>query len=224
MSQINANRRTFQKVRRDSKPVGTVESDLWRATDSRQMRQALKAAERYDRAHKAKGKRNGPLGHVGLEVYRALWSRIRFSDGCLCPSLEWLEKATRRSRGAVVAALKRLKLLGFVVWRRRLEYIGGAAGVRGPQVKQATNAYALGLPGGALALLASPVPLPADQLHRQKERAAFVALCERVAFNFSPIGEAFARWEASLLSASLPGARNPSVGIIYKSGGARNAR
>lgn len=212
MNQTNAARRTFQKVRRDSKPVGTVEADLWRPTDSRQMRQALKAAERFERAHKPKGRRNGPLGHVGLEVYRALWSFVRFRDGCLCPSLEGIMKACRRSRGAVVAALKRLQAKGFVAWQRRLEYTGGPAGVRGPQVRQATNAYALGIPGGALALLAFPFPIPADQLERDKARKAFVRFCERAAFDFSPLGDAVARLGALVTSASPPGALNPSSG------------
>lgn len=224
MSKTNAARRTFQKVRRDSRPVGTFETGLWRATSSREMRRAITAAERYDRRHKAKGDRNGPLGHVGLEVYRALWARVRFSDGCLCPSLEWIMKACRRSRAAIVAALKRLRAKGFVAWQRRLEYTGGPAGVRGPQVRQATNAYALGTPGVALALLVSPVPLPPDEQWRQDQRAAFVAACEREAFEFSPIGEAVARLERAVTNASLPGARNPALGVNLEDGCAPMAR
>jgi hypothetical protein len=217
MNQTNASRRTFQKVRRDSKLVGTCEKDLWRATDNRQMRLALRAAERYDKKHKPKGKRNGPLGYTGLLVLRALWLRIRFDDGCLCPSIQWIMNAARLSRGAVVAALKRLKLNGFVTWRRRLEYVGGPPGVRGPQVKQATNAYALGLPGRALQaeLEASTAPLtPADELHRRREREAFEARCQREAFLFSPLADAFARLQAALFNnASLPSARNPDLGL-----------
>lgn len=218
MTGVNQGRRTFQKVRRNSLPVGQCERDLWRPTDSRQMRQALKGAERYDRAHKPKGKRNGPLGHVGLEVYRALWSAVRFADGCLCPSLEWIMRACRRSRGAVVAALKRLKAKGFLRWQRRLDYTGGPPGVRGPQVKQATNAYALGLPGGAVALLDAPAPPPADDAGRRQDHAAFAALCEREAFDFSPIGAAFARWAALFNNASPPGARNPSRAFSVRGG------
>lgn len=210
----NVARRTFQKVRRDSKPVGSIEGDLWRPTDKRAMRLALRAAERYDRANKIKGRRNGPLGHVGLEVYRALWSRIRFSDGCLCPSLDWIMKATRRSKAAVVGALKRLRALGFVAWRRRLEYTGGR-GVRGPQVHQATNAYALGSPQAALDLIGNVI-LPDDERTRLRQVAAFLADCASDAFDASPLGAAFMRWERGLFNASLPGALNPSLGSIGK--------
>lgn len=161
------------------------------------MRLALRAAERYDRHHKPKGARNGPLGHVGLEVYRALWAAIRFRDGCLCPSIEWIMKTCRRSRCAVVGALKRLKAKGFVAWRRRLEYTGGPRGVRGPQVKQATNAYGLGVPGAALQLVGN-VTIPDDERTRICERAAEVAGFEREAFNQSPLGQAVARLGASL--------------------------
>jgi hypothetical protein len=219
----HADRRTFQAVRRDSKPVGRCEADIWKPTDKRQARQALKAAERFEVKHKPKGRRNGPLGHVGLEVYRVLWSRIRYADGCLCPSIEWIMKACARSRGAVVAALQRLKAAGFLKWVRRFEYTGGPRGVRGPQVRQATNAYALGLPGAALALLPATI-IPADELHRQEARARFVAECERTAFTFAPIGRAFAAFEAALFgSASLAGSLNPPKGFNSKSGG-RSAR
>ena len=219
----HADRRTFQHVRRDSKPVGRCEADLWNPTDKRQARLAQRAAERFDRKHKPKGKRNGPLGHVGLEVFRALWACVRYSDGCLCPSIEWIMKTCRRSRGAVVAALARLKAAGFLKWVRRFEYTGGPAGVRGPQVRQATNAYALGLPGAALALIA-PDLIPDDERARREGRASFVAECEAAAFTFAPIGRAFAAWGSALFgSASLPSVRNPYEESLSKSGG-RSAR
>ncbi len=219
----HASRRTFQAVRRESRPVGAFEADFWKSTDKRQARQALTAAERFERKHKVKGRRNGPLGHVGLEVYRALWAFVRYSDGCLCPSIERLMKVCARSRGAIVAALKRLKAAGFLKWVRRFEYTGGPRGVRGPQVRQATNAYALGLPGAALALLPPPL-IPDDELSRQEARARFTAECEAVAFTFAPIGRAFAALEVALFgSASLSRSLNPSLGLDSKSGG-RSAR
>lgn len=187
------------------------------------MRAALKAAERYERAHKPKGSRNGPLGHVGLEVLRALWSRVRFSDGCLCPSIEWIMEACRRSRCAVVGALKRLRTKGFLAWQRRLEYTGGPAGVRGPQVKQATNAYALATPKAALDLLGNSI-VPDDERTRLRDRAEAVASYEREAFEHSPLGRAVARLGAALHpNASPPGARNPSPRSLSVSGGSRSA-
>jgi len=213
MNTPNASRRTFQKVRRDSKPVGSCEAGLWRPTDAREMRVALKAAERFDLARKNKGRRNGPLGYTGLLVYRALWRFVRFRDGCLCPSIERLMKATRLARATVVGALKRLAACGFLTWIRRLEYTGGT-GVRGREVRQATNAYALGVPPAAMALVGAVI-IPADAAARIRERAAFVALCERQAFDASPLGRAFdALGRVVLGEPSLPSASNPSLRSI----------
>lgn len=213
MKKSNASRRTFQKVRRDSRPVGSFESTFWRPTGAHEMRASMKAAERYDLARKAKGRRTGPLGYTGLLVYRALWRFVRFRDGCLCPSLERLMKATRLCRAAVVGALKRLRAHGFVSWQRRLEYTGGD-GVRGREVRQATNAYVLGAPAAGLELVGKIV-LPADAISRLRERAAFVAECEGQAFDASRLGRAFAALEKALFTKpSLPSARNPSLGSI----------
>jgi hypothetical protein len=213
MNQTNASRRTFQKVRRDSKPVGSCESDLWQPTNARVMRVSLKAAERFDLARKNKGRRNGPLGYTGLLVYRALWRFIRFRDGCLCPSYERLMRATRLSRAAVAGALKRLRAHGFLTWRRRLEYTG-EPGVRGREVRQATNAYAIGTPAAALHLVGQVV-VPSDELTRIRERAAFIRECEGQTFDFSDLGRAVAALgRAALNQPSLPSEVNPSRGVF----------
>lgn len=218
-----ASRRTLQAVRRDSKPAGSFEAGFWKPTNKREMRRALTAAERFDRARKAKGERNGPLGAIGLEVLRAMWGRVRFTDGCLHPSIEWLMRTCARSRGAIVAALKRLKATGFLEWVRRFELTGGPRGVRGPQVRQQTNAYALALPAEAAALLPAEL-IPDDERTRQDERAAAVAGYEADAFHASRTGRVFAAWGASSFeSASLPSRENPPHGFNSKSGG-RSAR
>jgi hypothetical protein len=215
MNLINATRRTLQKVRRDSRPVGSCEADLWRPTDARQMRVALKAAERFDLARKHKGRRNGPLGYTGLLVFRALWRFVRFRDGCLCPSYPRLMRATGLSKGAVAGALKRLAAAGFLTWRRRLEYTG-EVGVRGREVRQATNAYALAVPAAALDLVAKmAAPLPLDAVDRLRARAAFVRDCEAQAFDFSPLGQAVAALGRAVLpKPSLLNAGNPSLGTF----------
>jgi hypothetical protein len=213
MNKINAARRTLQKVRRDSKPVGSFESGFWRPTDAREMRAALKAVERFELARKNKGKRSGPLGYTGVAVYRALWRFVRFRDGCLCPSIERIMKACRLSRAAVVGALKRLAVNGFVSWQRRLEYTG-EMGVRGREVRQATNAYVLAIPPAALALIGQII-LPADAITRLRERSAFVLDCERAAFSETKLGKAFAAWgDALSTKPSLLNARNPSLGVV----------
>lgn len=135
-------RRTHQKVWRDSFELGAYEAEVFRPYDRDEMGVALEAAERFDCHHKPKGSRNGPIGHVGLEVYRALWRRVNFRSGRCDPSIQGLMKATGRSRAAVVGALKRLWGVGLVRWIRRFAYTGQRA-IRGPQVAQATNAYEL---------------------------------------------------------------------------------
>jgi hypothetical protein len=152
----NASRRTFQQVHRDSKPIGSVEAGLWKPTDMGARDRALEAARLYELAHKRKGRRNGPLGHVGLEVLRALWNVVDFSTGRLEPSLQWLMEVTGRCRDAVVTGLKRLARCGFVHWSRRFEYTG-ERGFRTPQVKQVPNAYALTVPEDAAALVPARV-------------------------------------------------------------------
>jgi hypothetical protein len=212
MNYPNPTRRTFQKVRRDSRPVGSCESDLWKPTNAQEMRVALKAAERFDVARKNKGQRNGPLGYTGLLVYRALWRFIRFRDGCLCPSIERLMKACRLSKGAVTSALKRLSTHGFLTWQRRLEYTG-ELGVRGREVRQATNAYALAVPPAALVLVGA-ILIPADAITRLRERAAFILECERAAFADSRLGKAVAALGRRVSDKPiLPNARNPSLGV-----------
>lgn len=159
MNPNNASRRTFQKVHRDSRLAGVAELESWRANarlfagageDARD--RALEAARLYELEYKAKGRRNGPLGHVGLEVLKALWHVVDFSSGRLEPSIQWIMEATGRCRDAVITALKRLSKCGFVTWVRRFTYTG-LRGFRTPEVQQATNAYALAIPPVAAMLL-----------------------------------------------------------------------
>lgn len=179
MFRSDASRRTHQRVWRDSFVVGEYEAEVFRPYDRGEMAIAIDAAERFDREHKAKGARNGPIGHVGLEVYRALWRRVNFATGRCDPSLEGIMRDVRRSRRAVVQALKRLWHNGLVRWLRRFVYTGQRA-IRGPQVQQATNAYELRqLPASMLALVpagkraryrpkAHPAPTPRQAAPRQR--------------------------------------------------------
>ena len=237
MSKNNDSRRTLQKVRRDSKPVGSFESGFWRPTDAREMRAALKAAERFDLARKHKGRRSGPLGYTGLLVYRALWRFVRFRDGCLCPSYDRLQKATGLCRAAVAGALKRLRAAGFLTWQRRLEYTGEAGAVRGREVRQVAVDLSVSertvrraidrgelpvvrlgprivrVPAAAVELIGRVI-LPLDALDRMRARSAFVLECERqaraIAFEASGLKRAFDRLEAVLFpTPSLQSARNP---------------
>ncbi len=182
------------RVRRDSFLKGSCEARFWRPVSKRQMGPAMVAAEGYDRQHKQSGKRNGPLGHVGLEVLRALYRIVCHRSGRLEPSIDYLMGKLRRSRDAIVRALKALKDHGFLDWIRRTEPIPEAEGA-GPRIRQVSNAYRLCIPAFARVIverIIGPTPVPADVVQhfeqRRAEQAVMVAqlpLREAVAFSVS---------------------------------------
>jgi hypothetical protein len=146
--------RSFQPCRRNSYHRGEREAQLWQRIgannrDARRIVAArLKAAEHYDRQGKLAGKRNGPLGHVALEVLRELYRLVDFKSGRLDPAIATVCDRVRRSRAAVVAALTRLKEHGFLTWVRRTEPVENKGA--GPQIRQITNAYGFALPDCAM--------------------------------------------------------------------------
>ncbi|MET0271083.1 MAG: replication protein A [Sphingomonas sp.] len=201
-------RRSGRPVRRGSARKGTCERGFWRAFDPRQTGRLMRAAELYDRAGKRPGERNGALGHVALEVLRALLRRIDYRTGRLDPALTTLMADTARSKGAVVRALASLRDHGFLGWIRRFTDI--AAEGAGPRVRQASNAYRLMLPDAALRLLgarAGPPPLPDDAAHARAQAAGAVAAMEArmsiagmgARLVGGPLGEALDRLADSLL-------------------------
>jgi hypothetical protein len=127
------------------------------------------AARRYDLAGRAQGRRNGPLGHVALEVLELLANIVDYRTGRLEPAVAFLTDRLRRSKDAVVRALHALRDHGFLDWLRRYEPTGREG--RGPQVRQVSNAYRLVMPPRALRLLGiqgRPAPLPEDVVHTQE--------------------------------------------------------
>ena len=143
--------RSFQPVRRNSycasDPRATaVWQPLGRNKQEARVIVALRlrAAEIYDRQHKQKGKKNGPLGYTGLNVLRELYRLVDYRTGRLDPSWDTIRARTGLSKQAVNDALKRLVKHDFLVRVRRAETIQNAG--RGPQVRQITNAYGLTLP------------------------------------------------------------------------------
>jgi DNA-binding transcriptional MocR family regulator len=135
----------------------------------------MTAAERYDRAGKLKGARNGPLGAIGLEVLRELLRLIDYRTGRLEPSIETLMTRLKRSKDAVVRALKALRACGFVDWLRR--YVPANAGAKGPQLHQTSNAYRLSLPPEAAELVpltATDAPAPDDDDQARAQARALV--------------------------------------------------
>lgn len=136
--------RTFQPVRRNSYQLGERELHLWRPVDPREINARIKAAKLFDRRRKCPGQRNGALGHIGIEILEALYEVVDFKTGRLDPSIDWICAKIGRARAAVVRAMARLKLHGFLDWIRRTEPTGNKG--EGPQVRQITNAYVFGLP------------------------------------------------------------------------------
>lgn len=195
--------RARQPVRRHSRLLGRCESVFWRPTSRQEVRRILLAARRYELAGRPAGRRNGPLGHVALEVLELLGNLVSFRTGRLDPSLDTLMRLLRRSRAAVVRALAALRAHGFLDWLRRYEPTGQTEGY-GPRVRQASNAYRLSLPARAARLLGGLMgapPLPEDVAHAQEARAAELAAhkaslpLDQLAFfeaGDSPLGRALA--------------------------------
>lgn len=143
---------TRQPVRRNSYRAGEREHRHWRRFDRREFNARMRAAEQHDRENKQPGKRNGPIGAIGLEVYRELMRMVCWKTGRLEPSIETICKRTARSRDAVSSAMRRLKTEGFLNWIRRFEPVEDPDPF-GPQVKQTTNAYWFELPAKAADLV-----------------------------------------------------------------------
>ncbi len=88
---------------------------------------------------------------MAIELLELFANLVNFRTGRLDPSIETLMRYLRRSRDAIVRALKALRQHGFLDWLRR--YIPTGNQGRGPQVQQTSNAYRLSLPARALRLL-----------------------------------------------------------------------
>lgn len=143
------NRRTGQKVRRHSIPVGGREQwPFYSWANGRKMLQALRI---YSEGLRQKGQRTGAKGTISFgalrlaELMAAVAAKYR---GRLEPSAEWMAKQLNVPEKSIHAWKAQLKAHGFLNWRRR--YIEtGRHGIRGPQVVQTSNAYWLKIPEAA---------------------------------------------------------------------------
>ncbi|WP_313534240.1 replication protein A [Sphingomonas sp.] len=176
-----SNRRTGQPVRRNSYAVGERERRLWRPIADGKCRNArrwigavMRAARRFERESMEAGKRNGALGHIGLEVLEELFRLVDYRTGRLDPAVATIAANIRRSYKAVHAALKRLAAAGFLEWIRRTEQTDNE-GEFGPQVRQISNAYGFRLPKRVAKMvrqILGNAPPPQDALWRRDEHAA----------------------------------------------------
>lgn len=162
-------KRTWQPVRRNSYHVGERELHLWRPIDPTEINARIKAARLFDRQRKAPGQRNGALGHIAIEILEALYEAVDFTTGQLDPSIDWICSKIGRARAAVVRAMARLKLHGWLAWIRRTEPTGNK---EGPQVRQITNAYVFGLPRDMVAWVAKKLKRRPKDAIEGKDRVA----------------------------------------------------
>ncbi|UXT00628.1 helix-turn-helix domain-containing protein [Agrobacterium tumefaciens] len=195
-------------VRRQSRAAGKCEGVFWRRTDRQEVRRIVLAARRYELACRQPGSRNGPLGGVAIEVLELFANLVNFRTGRLDPSIDFLMLKLRRSRDAIVRALKALRSHGFLDWLRRYVPTGNEG--RGPQVQQTSNAYRLSLPARARQFLGrfgiAPPP-PDDHAQAEAERGAEMVahraslpMDELALFDVgdNPLGQALARLARSM--------------------------
>lgn len=197
------NQRARVPVRGYSYERGRCEGVFWKATSRQEVQRILLVAKQYELALRRKGERCGPLGSVAIEVLEYLANLVDFRTGRLEPSLDTLMRRLKRSRDAIVRALKNLRTHGFLDWIRRYAPMGNDG--RGPQVRQVSNAYRLSLPERAKQLLGwrgSPPSLPEDCEHAREVRQAelesygkSLSLEKRAlsAFGETPLGRSFAQ-------------------------------
>ena len=220
-------RRTHQPVRRNSHAAGRQHGVFWKATNRKEVAQIVLAAKRYEWDSRQPGARYGALGSVALEVIEFLANLIDYRTGRLEPSLDYLMSKLKRSRDAIHRALKALRAAGFLDWMRRYEPTNNEG--RGPQVKQASNAYRLFLPQKALQALgrlAAPSPLP-DDFAAMRERVAAgmaayrasLSASQNVADTFDPddeLGAVLARWAIEVERESGKQPESHPIQIFYR--------
>jgi hypothetical protein len=80
-------------------------------------------AEALERRTKMKGRKNGALGQIGMQVLRALLGFANKATGLCYPSYFALQLATGLSRGGIRAALRRLEAAGIICVTRRLKRV-----------------------------------------------------------------------------------------------------
>ena len=212
-------------VRRQSRAAGKCEGMFWRRTNRQEVRQIVLAARRYELACREPGTRNGPLGGVAIEVLELFANLVNFRTGRLDPSIDFLMLKLRRSRDAIVRALKALRSHGFLDWLRRYVPTGNEG--RGPQVQQTSNAYRLSLPARArqfLGRFGMASPPPDDHVQAEAERAAemeahraSLPMDELALFDVgdNPLGQALARLARSMKQReSARRTESPSGSII----------
>lgn len=141
-------RRTYQKVRRESRWAG---NEQWSALSRDQAKTMVLALRVYREKLRQPGQRWGAAGTISagaVDLFQLLANIAVRGRGRLEPSVAWLAERLNVPGKVIHAWKAQLKEHGFLTWRRR--YVEcGLKGQRGPQVQQTSNAYALKLPAKA---------------------------------------------------------------------------
>ena len=208
--------RTGQQVHRYSYHEGERETRPWLQHNTfadSEHNARMRALEEFERSTRRRGRRNGALGHIALEVYRFLLRLRNRKTGRLDPSYDWIAKQLNRSRSAVARAIRRLKDANFLDWQRRTRPVEDPE-PDGQYVEQISNAYFLTLREGAAELVRRVLRRPTEKMRRiaeEKRRAA-----ERRADEAKPdeqllsgIVDPYLRKALERLSAKLEGASPP---------------
>jgi len=185
--------RSGAPVWRNSYTVGQVEDRVWKPINGGTMRGGkrwvkalLKGAEKLELRTRARrretdpGARNGDIGEVGLKVLRYLYDTVDFVTGRLEPAIRTIADEIGHAYSAVHRALVRLRDLKFITWMRRSKPKENAE-AGGPQVEQASNAYALLCPDGLRGWLGSLLKKRAPECdvdRRRREKAEFEAMLD----------------------------------------------
>jgi hypothetical protein len=100
------------------------------------------AARRWDRDTRKPGRHGGCIGRTALAtLYALLFDFLNHRTGRLEPSLDAIAHKAGCCRRAAVNAIRRLRDLGLIAWRRRCEETRDAEGRF--RLRQKTNAYGL---------------------------------------------------------------------------------
>jgi len=165
----------------------------------------IESAELLTEERKAKGKRHGGLGYVAIRILKLFCRIVDFRKGRLDPSYLYIQEKTGFSIDAIARALKQLRDLGFIHWRRRYRRDTNDEGK--PISVQISNAYRIEFPEAAKEILArkrpkAPPPECAEhreeQLEKDRERVLRALGCEGstkaiYGTGVDPMGDALAK-------------------------------
>lgn len=210
-------RRRGAPVRRGSREAGSFEAGFWRRPREGEFARAMAGARALERETREVGRPQGAIGPVALELLAQLYRLARRFKGRLQPSLDFLMGAIKRSRTAIVRALRQLADAGFVEWTRR--FVPVAIDGPGPRYRQTSNVYRLCLPSALRRLLGKrgkACPMPDDAAQHISDRAneldrmytalsprefAFAVADGALAESLAALGEAIAARDQRELSA-----------------------